>query len=246
MRRRAVVCCSTSRDDAGYATPLAMAMCIAISLSVSALMTSATSDLQLARRDLDREKAEYALDGQQTLAAIAIAQSRGGSRLLWNQTENGRTSEVVADAELQKLAYAPAAEMDAAVLQAMEVADSTALRGRLRSATEPAPPDKSLPGLDAAALWKLCAPALLSRYGAANELAPIRFADPGDAVSAAASRAGELWRVRIANDGWVDERIVRFTGNPKRLAAVVERRFFRGEKVGSRCDVVFSATTKAG
>jgi len=241
-----VACYPGELNDAGYATPLALAMCLAISLSVAALMSASTSDLQLARRDLDRQRAEYALAGEQAVAAMTVAQSRGGSRLQWIRSGDGGEVEIMAEAQAQKLSYDAAADLPATAVQALAVQSPDALRTRLRTLDDQAGADGLLETLDDSQLWRLCAPALISRYGAAEKLVVTKPVLPGAGVSAAASKVGELWRVRVSGAGWVDERTVRFTGDQRRPAAVVERRFFRGEKVGNRCDAVFDAVAKAG
>lgn len=241
-----MACYPGERDNAGYATPLALAMCLAISLSVAALMGSSTSDLRLARRDLDRQRAEYALAGEQAVAAMTVAQSRGGSRLQWIRSGDGGEVEIMAEAQAQKLSYDAAADLPATAVQALGVQSPDALRRQLRTLDDQAGADGVLETLDDSQLWRLCAPALISRYGAAEKLAVTKPVLPGAGVSAAASKVGELWRLRVSGGGWVDERTVRFTGDQRRPAAVVERRFFRGEKAGSRCDAVFDAVAKAG
>jgi len=241
-----VACSLIERDDAGYATPLALAMCVAISVSITALMSAATSDLQLARRDLDRQRVEYALAGEQAVAAMTVAQSRGGSRLQWIRSGDGSEVEIVAEAQAQKLGYDAAADLPATVVQALRIQSPDALRTRLRTLDDQAVADGVPETLDDSQLWRLCAPALISRYGAAEKLVVTKPVLPAAGVSAAASKVGELWRIRVSGEGWIDERTVRFTGDPRRPAAVVERRFFRGEKVGSRCDAVFDAVARAG
>ena len=56
-------------------------------------------------------------------------------------------------------------------------------------------------------------------------------------------RIGEVWRLQIsgAGDGWADDRIVRFTGDPTHPAAVVERRLARGSGKAGVCDRLFAA-----
>ena len=238
--------CSISAEhpDAGYATPLAMVMCLAMTLTVGALTTRSATDLKLARRDLDRVKVEYALAGEQMNAAMVIAQARSGPRLQWTKTSDLGSSEIVAEAEAAKIGFGSAAELDTSILQRLEVRRPEELRDQLRALAE-APPGATVASLDSAGLWRLCGPTLISPYGATPALTIPKAETPG-AVADGGSKLGQLWRLRVSAGGWVDERIVRFTGDAQGPAATVERRFFRGEKIGSRCDSTFDAISRAG
>jgi hypothetical protein len=240
------VACSISAEhpEAGYATPLAMVMCLAMTLTVGALTARSATDLKLARRDLDRVQAEYVLAGEQVTAAMVIAQARSGPRLQWAKTGDLGLSEIVAEAEAAKIGFGSAAELDASVLQRLEVRRPGELRNRFR-ALAATPRSATVASLDSAGLWRLCGPTLVSLYGAAAALTTSKAEGPG-AVADGGSKLGQLWRLRVSAGGWVDERIVRFTGDAQGPAATVERRFFRGEKIGSRCDSTFDAISHAG
>ncbi|MGH1558151.1 type II secretion system protein [Caulobacter segnis] len=113
------------------------------------------------------------------------------------------------------------------------VTDHDTLRAKLASL----PSVEGLPwpaDADAARGWRTCAGALVSFYGAADFIPTLAYVEPDAGKDDSKWRAGEAWRIAITDeDGWRDERIVRFTGNGLNPAAIISRRLSRGWKDNS-------------
>jgi len=219
------VALSSSPDKAaGYASVAAVAVSLSLAVVVVALMSRSVVALRSARADFARAQAELQLDGEQRRAALAMITNAGSS----------------SDAQLEtaKISLAMAAELDAGALSRFGVRDPARLRAWLRdaSATPTSPAD--LIAADEARIWKACAPTAISAFGQAPALtAPGNESPPS---GGATSRLGQVWRLTARANGWTDERIVRFTGERQRPAAVIWRRFYRSQKEGDSCAAIFA------
>lgn len=229
---------NTGAPDAGFATPAAVVVSLALALIASAVTLNSIMELRLARADLDRVTADYALAGAQQAAVLALLSAKQDAPLRWTQATTAGPVTVLAEPQAQKLTPVVAASLGGVILARFALADPAAVSGRLR-ALPAYGSDFDVETADTAPLWRACARSMISPYGAgktAGGFSPVAPA-PGPIVW----RIGETWRVRVAaSNGWVDDRIVRFTGDASHPAAVVERRLRRTSQGESACDKVLA------
>lgn len=213
-----------------------MAVSMAIGLTAAAVTASAVASLRLARADTERDRAEYALDGAEVVAIVALLQSPLEQRYAWTANEGGESFAVLAEPEAAKLSYAAAAALGDGDLARLAASPAQARRrlADLASVTPIAPAAK-VRLVDVGAVWRACARSLISplgRGGALSLAAPIP-----PAAGALNWRVGAVWRIRVANSrGWVEDRLVRFTGDGRHPAAVVERDVYRTSEKAGACD----------
>lgn len=230
--------CTKRDNDGGYATVAAVCFSLALGLMATALVQQAAAEYNFARSDLVRSQSEYALAAAQQSAALTVLTSAGAGPFHWRLQDGFRGSDVIAEPERLKLALASAATVDEGQFERLGVKDARALKVRLvQLATFRKVSGDQIEALDSAQVWRSCARSLISSDGASDRL-PLRQAvepEPG----AQTFHVGELWRmvVRLPN-GWSDERLVRFTGNPSRPMATVERRLGRRRAQSTRCDLL--------
>lgn len=223
-------------DQDGYATPAAAMIATAIAVVVIAVISRSTSELRLARADFQKTQAEYRLAGAHNVALLAIATSNRAPPYRWTVPSLGKAFEVVAEPERPKLALASIGNLDDELLDRLGVLDHAALRAKLADLPVvdgvPWPADA-----DASTGWRSCAGALISFYGAADFAPALNYVEPDSGKDDSKWRAGEVWRISVTDeDGWRDERIVRFTGNGLNPAAVISRRLSRGWKDNLACE----------
>ncbi len=224
--------------QAGYATVAALGVSLAVALLAGALVLRGVSALKLARADYRRSQAEYALSGEQLLAATKVLNSSGAARLTWSASGlDGLDVAVLAEPEGPKLSLAAAAVLDDKALALLGAADPGEARGRL-AALDPADatPDQ-VEAADVGAGWRACAASAISLWGGASVL----HLGPTQAPNqeAGGARAGQIWRIQATtSDGWTDERIVRLIGRAESPSAVIWRRFGRGTGRGVTCDKI--------
>lgn len=234
-----MACCRP--HDAGYATPLALVVSLALALVAVGMVARSTMMLRQARADLARSQAEHALDGAQLEAAATVIRAGAGSAFRWALSTDLGWTEALAESEAEKLDFAAAAALPETTLARFGVADAAALKARLAAAAEAAP-DVDVVDLDASPLWRACGPSLVSPFGARSVFARPAYAEPSVGREDPAWRVGEVWRVRITSaEGWRDERFVRFTGDARRPVAVVARRLTRTDGGERSCDAVLAA-----
>lgn len=229
---------ASSRPDldprGGYATVAAMGVSLAIGLLAGALVLRGVASLKLARSDLRRAQAEYALSGAQVLAATRLLGGSGGGRLAWSAGGlDGEDVTLLAEPESGKLKLTAVADLDDKILAELGASDPGLARLRL-AALDPtsAQPDQ-VEGADPAAAWRACAASAISPWGAAETVRLGTAQAPNDEPGGA--RAGQVWRVRaVTADGWTDERIVRLTNVGRGPGAMIWRRFGRGAR--ATCD----------
>lgn len=234
-----MACCRP--HDAGYATPLALVVSLALALVATAMVARSTLMLRQARADLSRSQAEHALDGAQLEAAATVVRAGAGAAFRWALSTDLGWTEALAESEAEKLGLAAAADLPEATLARFGVADPAALKARLAAAAAAAP-EVDVADLDEAPLWRACGPSLVSPFGAKAAFAPPAYAVPSLGQEDPAWRVGEVWRMRITSaEGWRDERLVRFTGDARRPAAVVARRLTRTDGGERSCDALLAA-----
>jgi hypothetical protein len=232
----AVASFSPDGNESGFATPAAAAISLAIALMATAVTSAAVSELRLAHADLSRTEADYALAGIQTNVVLTLISTSSNGRLRWSQPG---AAEILAEPEVLKLDPAHAAHVDEATLAKLGIADPDQLEARLAKLGDADTP--SVAGADVSPVWRACARSIVSPFGAASKLQLAKASSPTG--SSLQWRIGEVWRIRVVlANGWVDDRIVRFTGDLNHPAAVVERQLARGHLEGDRCDALFAAS----
>ena len=222
----------------GYATPAAVVISLALAIVATAVSARSIATLKLAQGDLDRTKAEYALAGAQQTAAAAFLAPGQTPSAQWSMNTDIGAVDVLAEPEAPKLSLAAAADLDGSILAKFRVTDPAALRARLKALAEAGDAAADLEDADAAPLWTACARSLISADGLAT--APRTAPLPAAGSTAQASgHLGEVWRIQVASSkGWVDDRTVRFAGDPLHPAATIRRRFSKGQKGVSQCDAM--------
>lgn len=231
---------SQAQSEAGYATPAAMVLSLAIAITALAVLSRATSELQIARADLARTQVAYALDGAQLLAAVQVIRSERPGPYRWTVPSEIGMTEATAFPEHEKLSLATAAAMPDAVFTAFGVAEPARLKALLRAAADqresPEPPDMD-PALD----WRRCGGTLVSAYGEGTAFRYQKPNVPGPGDRPSTWHIGEVWRIAVTTDaGWRDERIVRFTGDARDPVAIVERRLSRIGGDWGRCETILA------
>ncbi len=228
-----MACSPRNEGEDGYATATAAMIALALAVVAAAVVGAATTELRTARAEFDRRGAEFALDGVQLMAQQALMMDGVGLRYRWTLPSTIGEVEILAEREAAKMSLSAAAE-DVELLDALGVRDGERLRGRLLAAEAARADAVALGRLDAARAWRGCAASLMSPYGQARK--PGLVAAKAPAAGRVDVRPGQVWRLRAASrSGWADERIVRFTGDRRHPAAVVERSFARGGWRGEPC-----------
>lgn len=229
---------ASSQD--GYATPAASMIAMAIAVVTIAFVSRSTTELRLARADFTKTQVAYRLAGAHNVALLAIATSNRPPPYRWTIPSLGKAFQVLAEPERPKLSLTAAETVDDATLDQLGVADHAALRAKLANL----PILEGLPwpaDAGSSKAWRSCAPALISFYGAANVPPALTYVEPEAGKDDSKWRAGEVWRIAVTDeDGWRDERIVRFTGNGLNPAAVISRRLSRGWKDSLACDTLLA------
>lgn len=228
------------RED-GYATAAAAMISLAISLVVTAVVASSLTDLRLSRAAFEKGRAEAALSGVQDAAVVALLQTEGIHRYRWTISSAVGPVEVLAEPETPKIPAASALTATDGELRGLGAQNPERLRARLRALRVGAMGALDLAGLDSSPRWRTCAASVISPYGAgaAAGLTAAGALRPGPF----SWRGAEMWRLKaVSKDGWADERIVRFTADTEQPAAIVERRFVRGQMGGEPCQALIDAS----
>jgi hypothetical protein len=230
--------------DEGFATPAAAAISLAIATVAAAVTVASVQALRFERSELARSKAQYALAGGQTEAALVLMGSRSQGPTRFRVAAGGQSAEVIAEPEAEKLGLVTAAALgDAELARLGAMAPSHARADLAALADAKGQAANRIVDADASQAWRLCARSFISPYGAASRppSAIWTWPQPNGAVS----RTGQLWRIRVAHDGWVDDRVVRFTGSRDHPLAVAADAFGRGREMGDACDSAFQAAPRA-
>lgn len=225
--------------ESGFATPAAAVISLGLAVVASALTVLAITDLRRAKAEALKARAEYQLEGVHQRASLVAITEPKAVRLAWSIPTPRGPADVLAEAEGVKLGlkgeHAPGAD----VLSRLGVRDPSALRQRLLALSRQEAMGPALEAADEAPMWRACARSLISAFGVASVPPKLQASTPSQGV--VISRIGEVWRIRATADGWADDRIVRLTGDPQRLAAVIERRVYRRPEGRDQCDALFAA-----
>jgi hypothetical protein len=222
-------------DEAGFATPAAATISLALGIIATAVVTASVTALKLERSDYERVQTRYALEGAQAQAALDLMGSHSQGPVTWQVSFEDARFEAIAEPELTKLSLKAAAKLPDAAFARWGVRSPSDLKSRLAAlATLKRQVTGAIAPADTATTWRLCARSAISAYGmaAAAPTAPTTTL----ALGGGGGRTGQLWRIRLAApSGWVDDRIVRFTGSMRRPVAVPAQWFGRGAALGDRC-----------
>jgi hypothetical protein len=227
----------TIDPEAGFATAAAVLITLALSVVAAALMGLAVAELKRARSDLVRLKLQAALDGAQRAAVLPVLQNGKAARLAWRLQTPAGEAQMLAEPEAAKLGLAAAAQ-DSAVISRLGAEDAAAVKERLEALAAAPSRRVAIADLDDAPRWRACAGSVLSRYGRASAASLPAAAPP--ASRDFAWRLGEVWRMRATAGGWSDDRLVRFTGDPRAPVAVIDRTFTREQRGTGPCDGLFA------
>jgi len=235
------VASSSAEHDAGFATPAAVVVALVLAIGASALTARSVMEDRLAKRDFERVRADYALAGAAEEAALALVGMKQDARLAWTAPSPLGPVSILAEPQNLKLTPTAAADAIAEDLVRLGVSDGPQLQARLRAFGDSDVSDFAVEAADASPAWRQCARSLISPYGGTG-IALDTTAPTTPLAGSPAWRIGSVWRVRLSlADGWVDDRIVRFTGEPLHPAAVVERRLTRANQGSGACDQVLNA-----
>lgn len=227
--------CFRLNHDEGYATPAAMVLALGLALLGAGVTARALQGLALSRTAFEQSRQIYALDGAQLQAAAAVVRSGGDAPFAWDLSTDVGWVRVLAEPEAGKLSLQAAARLDDAVLSTFGAADPEHVRQRL---AEAAASSRAADPSDFAAdpTWRACAGRFASRFGAAEAYGWAEPREPGVGSDEPNWHVGETWRIRVTSlAGWRDDRVVRFTGDARRPAAIVVRRFYRGARDHIEC-----------
>lgn len=224
-------CCSREPREAGYATAAAALVSLALAVVAAAVSAMALTGVRTARSEFERIRVAALLDGGQLLAALRITDNGSPGRLRWQESTPDGVFMILAEPEAAKLDAAKAfSNLD--LLRRLGSSDPAATARKLADQAKSTRPEP-IATLEAANLWRACAGSLLSYNGRAERPVLTAAAQPAQGVMG--PRGGAVWRVRVSTAGYVDERLVRMTGDAARPALVMDRRFGRGREEGERC-----------
>ncbi len=240
MSFRAVACSPPSTSEAGFATPAALVLSLALALVGTAMVGRSVSLLVLAKSDLQRTRLEYAMNGAQLEAAATVVRAGLPGPFHWTSSTDLGWVDIRAEREADKLSLAKVATLAPQMLMRFGVSDPAALQARLTVAASDDVVDVS--GLDSARLWRACAVRFASTFGQKDAYAYAPDAQPLAGDRLPLWRVSETWRIRVTTAaGWRDDRIVRFTGSAEQPAAIILRTISKGEGEGGRCESILQA-----
>jgi len=234
-----VACSRPIRSDDGYATPAAIIVSLSLAIVATGVSDRSLAALELARSDFARTRAELALDGALQEAALKLANAPAAAPIRWSASAGRGQAQVLAEPDAPKLSLAAAAALDDATLARIGAGDAEAARSRLQALVDQHDDGGGLASVDGAARWRRCARSWIAADGTQTTLPSPGAPRPQIGAPGGGGRTGEVWRLRASiEDGWVDDRTVRFTGEIDHPARVIERRFFRTSEGSGACDLV--------
>jgi hypothetical protein len=235
-----MVCSSIDSADSGFATPAAIMVSLVVGLTAAALVEAGSAELKLARADLAKAQIEASLAGAQQLAAVALLTRGGQGDVELSQSVGGRSVKVLAEPEAPKASVTAVIGMEDRVFSPLGIVNPKALKDRLKMLTIAEAIGPELEQADTSAQWRACARSLISPFGLGETLRS--FPAGSSASEGVPARGGEVWRVRAKDEsGWVDDRIVRLTGDNLYPAATLGRRFWKQNREDAQCQTVFDS-----
>ena len=222
-----------------------MVVSLVIAIIASAVMAYSVDVLRLERSNMMRLQARYALDEAEARAALALISSKAEGPVRYSLTTGTLNIEAIAEPEAPKLGLEPAATLSDRQLARWGVVSAGRVREGLAAlAASRGQTVDRIAAADASRQWALCARSAISPYGLASALpvASLGVLSPG----ASLSRVGQVWRVRVAaSNGWVDDRVIRFTGSIQHPIDVASDAFGRGSPLGDACSTLSPASQRA-
>ncbi len=232
-----MACSSADNSDSGFATPAAIMLTLVVVLGATALIDMSWTELKLARTDFAKAQIETALGGAEQLAAVSLLSGGNRGVVHLNELVGGRTVQILAEPEMLKASVTAVVSMDDRVFAPLGVPDPQGLKDRLKTLTIAQAIGPELEQVDVSQQWRACARSLISPFGLGDVLKSLPV---GDASDGSAAPVGQLWRVRASDEsGWVDDRVMRLTGDNVHPAATLRRRFWKQDRKGVRCQTVF-------
>lgn len=230
---------AADRGEEGFATSAATLISLALAIIAVAVTAAAIARLKAARADFQRARSENLLAGAQQSALLAVVAGGPAGRFRWTVFTDQGQVRALAEPEAAKASLASLVMLDDAAFARFGVADPRGLKGRLAQLSVAEAISGGIEAADPSLTWRSCSRSFVSAFGAGAELGVQPAKEP--ALATAVARTGEVWRVRVRDAaGWVDDRVVRFTGDGTNPAAVVERRFEKLNDEGVQCDSLFA------
>lgn len=244
MSFRAVASSLPSTNDAGFATPAALLLSLALALVGTAMIGRSVGLLKLTKADLDRTETDYALAGAQLEAAATVVRAGVPGPFHWTSSTDQGWVDIRAEREADKLSLATASTLAPAVLASFGATDPVAIQAKLAAAATADVADVST--MDRSSLWQACAARLMSSFGQSAGYTFVPDVQPAIGDKPPQWHVGETWRIRVTTStGWRDDRLVRFTGNSNEPAATILRTVSKGDGEGGRCESLLQAVGAA-
>lgn len=223
---------ASSSNDEGYATVAATMISLALATIAASVVSLAAAERRSASADYRRARLELALDGLHHKAAIALS-IQGSRPATASVSDTDTFAAVLAENESAKLDPTVAAELVRSAQLVVPVDQRHALlaaldgpgsagrkRERMRTALK--------------GTHRRCVLSLISPMGGATST-------PTPSAPSGPPAPGDVWRVRLTTpEGWNDDRLVRFTGDPERPVATLDRLFYRETPETTGCANVFA------
>jgi multidrug efflux pump subunit AcrA (membrane-fusion protein) len=230
---------SPDRADDGFATAAAAMTSLVLAIGATAIAGLALSNLRSARIQLERTQADARLAGGQVVAALDVSENIRAGRLRWRETVGQDGFDILAEPERDKFNVTQMLTEKPNLLSQLGAENPTRTAAWL---IVQAQSDRPATIADAASsrLWKDCAGSVLSYFGGPN-YGPLKAAGSPDS-QAVRGRTGEVWRIRVSSNGWMDDRIVRLTGNGRMPALTILRQFGRDNEKGEPCNALIAGS----
>jgi hypothetical protein len=212
--------------DAGFLTAVFGVGALALSLVAAAGLQLARTDAQGAARAAARLREAYAADGVATAAAWTILHAADDGVRTWREATSQGDFSITVEPEGRKLALDEASGPQGRLALTRwlgPAGDDVAQRlGDLARHKGGVPSRAELITLSPSPLWRRCGLSFLSAHSRLS--GNVLGAGQGTQVAGAAmERTGQVWRIAVARgERPMLDRLVRFTGDPKAPAAVVE------------------------
>ncbi|CAL4869734.1 hypothetical protein MMA231_04026 (plasmid) [Asticcacaulis sp. MM231] len=199
-------------DDAGYASVTAIVICAALSMLCAGVLSLVMTQKKQAERALFRAQQDEAINTAILRLGADITRAQGDATIVRDESivVPGGTIKVALRAEYEgrKWPLAKIAEVDESALAKYTAIPKSEF---LRVYTQHSD-DGIAPQFD-------CLRSLFSKYGYASPDKPLP--EGTGIISVSAGHDGQVWRIRASNGSRLQERLVRFLGDPHHLFAVI-------------------------
>lgn len=219
----------------GFATAGATMTCLALALVATASVAGAVAQLKLARAERQTVDRQFRLDSAQTLAAATLLEGGHSGRRQWSLDVQGVRVSILAEEEAEKASWRIDSAESRRLADALGIASAADLaRDLARMSEDQGASPFTLLNLRSDPAWRRCAMSLLSRYGRSTFVS-LPDARPPES-GALTWRVGQVWRIRTSDvDGWIDDRVIRFTGDAEAPLAVIDRRWSHDRRAIAPC-----------